>query len=560
MLHFLKNIIYGFVSINFVLISRAFATDNGTKDVKSYQDEVPYDNFLYKDGQKKLSADQDAESGKYWGVWVTKRGKLYVIDSDMKLSRNVNWGNDVKPVISDSWSNTSISIILIKHPQNKPITIEGTNKQTITLGKGIILDIQSPVIFKNVRIHRAQDAPDSGVYRFETKKVCQLGSYGLYSSAVVVRAPIKFENCILSTSNDGGTWSDVHCTTPGNSTMEFYNNTYQIKHMYINCNSKGAAVPIFKTNEKSKLQPLISAISGNRNNIAMTPSMLTDLNSNSNISYIPIGNFNQDNGKVLYVTSSLPDCIKNENRIWYGSIDDVTDLSSIKQKCVQFLKKYCNYPSDKNDINVEVCNTSLTNAKTLIQLMSETGYIDTDMSTEGDHTFPTTDWGQTIKMGVLPLSTSTDTAEINIGLIGKRDLKIQSSPNVHSLRINGDWSQYSGTLTLSSNISKVCVSGKDIPFGVIASHDFEISTTNQKVNELYITGDFSKCTSNVSFPENVSKIYLSTDKPAFLIGGNSMLAIGTTNPEITTMTLKSGILNRNSTVSIDTNIKTVSIE
>ncbi len=555
-----KNIFYYTAILFFIQHSHISVASDGAKDVNYYQDTVLYDNFLYKDGQKKLTANQNAESGKYWGSWVTKRGKLYIIDNDMKLTKNVNWGNDITPVISTSWSNTSISIVVIKHPQNKPIVIEGTKKQTITLGKGIILDIQSPVTFKNVRIHRAPDGSNSSIYKFGTKKVCQLGSYGLYSSAVIVRAPVKFENCIFSTSNKSGIWSDVHCTTPGNSTMEFYNNTYQIKHIYINSNTKGSTVPIFKTNEKAKIQPILSAISGDRNNIAITSSMLSDFDNGSNIDYIPVGNFNKSNGTVLYIVSSAPNCMKDKNSIWFGKTDNTNDIADIKQKCLKFLQKSCTYPTDKNDVNIEMYKTSLNYVKTIDQLISEEGYIDTDMNEEGEKTFPTIDWNRTVKQGILPLSTTLSTVNINAGLIGKQSLKIQSPSTVHELRINGDWSQYSGTITLPKSISKLYVSGKDIPFGIVASQNFEIDVVSPRTKELYITRDLSQCKGTVSFGNNIAKISFAMDKPGFSIGGTSILTIGTTTPEITTMTFKPGILNRKGIVLIDTNVKTVSIE
>ena len=139
-------------------------------------------------------------------------------------------------------------------------------------------------------------------------------------------------------------------------------------------------------------------------------------------------------------------------------------------------------------------------------------------------------------------------------------MKIQAPSTVHELRINGDWSQYSGTITLPKSISKLYVSGKDIPFGIVASQNFEIDVVSPRTKELYITRDLSQCKGTVSFGNNIAKISFAMDKPGFSIGGTSILTIGTTTPEITTMTFKPGILNRKGIVLIDTNVKTVSIE
>ena len=209
--------------------------------------------------------------------------------------------------------------------------------------------------------------------------------------------------------------------------------------------------------------------------------------------------------------------------------------------------------------------------------------------------YPTDDWTKTIKAGILPIpDTTSSTYNINIGIKGNEALKIQAPNGVKTLMLNGDWSQYTGTLTIPSNITKICFSNQEIPFNIVANHNLEfgitqpttktqqsttaqtlpglfgtlVSTAQQSTNTnsnltagtLKFSGNLSECTGTISFDKSVSKIILSTDNPTFAIGGDSDLVIGVSDLTSNAVTLKSSILNRKGTVTLDESVKTVTLK
>lgn len=540
-------------NVNFEICTSPFAEDiNNEKDITKYQDTVPYDSFLFNNGQNKVNTNTS----------VSGRG-VYVIDSDIKLTNNVNWGSNSNPLIGDSWNDTTVAVILIKHPQNKTIVIESSNNATISLEKGVIIDVQSPVIFKNVRIYRTPNAGNSCVANKSNGQHCKTNvGNDIWSGCFMARAPIKFQNCTLSTSGGTGCWSDIHFLSPYAPLVEFEDNKYETKQIYCYKNKKLSIIPLLKVSTKdiSQFKSFIKT-DGVCNNISVNSSMLEDIN-NSNVSYYPVGSFNQNNGKVFHIACSSTNITKNENNIWEAKVKDAVIPSNdedIKQKCQKFLQKYCGLANNATNLNVTTYTSPYINTISTSQLVTKTGYINIDMEETDKGEYPTSDWEQTVKAGILPIpENSTNIAEISVGIIGTKDLKIQTSDKVNTVKLSGDWSQYNGILTIPNNITKICLSEKNIPFGINVSHNIEIDC--EKSDTLNILGDLSKCTGTVSFSNKITKIFVQEDKVPFTIGGNSTISIGTTDPGIDTMKFKSDILNHKGKISVDPTIKTVTIE
>lgn len=576
-------------NINFEICISPFAEEVGTeKDITKYQDTVPYDSFLYSNGQNKLSTNTS----------VSGRG-VYVINSNINLTNNVSWGSNANPVIGNSWNDSTVTTILIKHPQNKTITIESPNNSTIFLEKGVILDIQSPVVFKNVRIYRSLSASNTVINNQSNRQPSRTSAgSNIWSGCFMARAPIKFQDCTLSTSGGTGCWSDIHCLSPHAPLIEFENNRYETKQIYIYRNMKLSTIPLLRisTKEISKFNSFIKT-DGIKNNVSISSSMLEDIND-ENVSYFSVGKFNQNNGKILYITNSVSTPTKDENDIWRVKVADKIgddDLGNVKQQCIQFLQKYCGLSNNNTDIDIETHISPFNSNISTTQLLSKTGYIDVDMEESEETKFPTDDWLQTIKAWILPLpENNTNISDINIGIIGSAPLKIQARGKTNTVRLNGDWSQYTGTLTIPSNITKICFSNQEIPFNIVANHNLEVgitqpttatqqstvertlpglfgtlvSTTQQSTNAnsdltsgtLKFSGNLSECTGTISFDKSVSKIILSTDNPTFAIGGDSNLVIGISDSGSDAITLKSSILSRKGTITLDESVKTVTLK
>ncbi len=569
-------------SINFEVYTSPFAEEkntdsqqlmpqseyDGKKDITKYQDTAPYDGYLYNNGQKKLLADENTLGGINILSLVSMPGILpglpYVIDSNMKLTHSVTWGgNNLRPVIGNSWQNTSATIIVIKHPQNKPITIESANNSTISLERGVILDIQSPVIFKNVKIYRSPNASSTVIKNQSNGQDCKTSAGNtLWSGCIIARAPIKFQNCTLLTPGGTGAWCDIHCFSSYAPLIEFENNKYETTQIYIYKNTKLSTIPLLKVSSQdiSRFNSFIKT-DGTKNNISISYSMLEDINNN-NIKYFSVEKFDKSKGKILYVSSSKSTTKKDDNDIWYAKVADTdnnSDLSEVKKQCIQFLQKYCGFSNANTDVNTEVYTSPFASTLSIAQLLAKTGYIDIDMEANDENGFPADDWNQTIKAGILPLNdSSNNVSEINVGVIGTSPLEIKASEKINTIKLNGDWSQYTGILTIPSNITKVCLSEKDVPFGINASHNIEIDCENY--DTLNFSGDFSKCTGTLSFSKQITKILLPSDKVPFTIGGNSTISIGTSSPDIDTMTFKSDILNHKGKILIEPNIKTVILD
>lgn len=520
--------------------------DNDKKDITKYQDTVPYDSFLYNNNHNKLTAN----------TAVSGRG-VYTIDTDMKFTNSVTWGGTSNPVISNNWNNTSATVVLIKHPKNKTITIESSNNSTIFLDKGIILDIRSPVVFRNIRIYRTAGAANTRINGNKTS-----AGNDIWSGCMMLRAPVKFQNCTLSTPGGTGCWSDIHCLSSYAPLIEFNNNKYETKQIYIYRNMKLSTIPLLRVSASdiSKFNSFIKT-NGENKNISISNSILDDINNN--IKYFPVGKFDQNKGKVIYIDSTTPSPTKDSNDVWYTkpteNTDNVSKLNSVKKKCIQFLKQYCGLSINNNDINTEIYTSLFANNLSTAQLLSKMGYIDVDMEASDESGFPSDDWAQTIKAGTLPLPESnSNVSEINIGVIGNSSLKVQTPDRVNTVKLNGDWSQYTGVLTIPNNISKICLSDKDLTFGINANHNIEIEC--DKSDTLNISGDFSKYTGSITFSNKITKIFLQTAEVPFTIGGSSHLSIGTTDPGIDSLTFKSDILKRKGKISIDPNIKTITLD
>ena len=517
---------------------------------------------------------------------ISEKGKLYVINKNMTLTNNVTWTLETGSAVIDNagWENTKATIITIKHSLEDPITIQSvSDKKQITLGKGIIFDIQSPVIFKNIEFCRSSKNYEKIKNTDNTPYVLNDITSGVFSPYILIRAQTKFDTC-----NFSGTSFDIFKRFETIGQISYVDCSFSHNNYYYPISVKFKITPLVLIKNGNNTNNVKAVASGN-SNILFNQYMLDDPLPES-MQYKYLANFPSTGLTAYYAVNFDVHMLLNSNMVWCRSINNVltnNDLATTKTKILNFLKNTCGASSSmtEDDFKLQLCTYGKVDYTYLTEdlVRKNFGYIDVNIEEQADEEnrvtvlYPTTDWIQTILAGKLPVkSVGTAISDVNVGIIGDKDLTVTIpttvEPAITTVNFSGDLSQYTGTLSFDDSVTDVNVLG-DVEQSIYGSNSMTVRLNingNQNLNikakdeqikqySIDFFGNLSRHTGKLTFDEqaktfNVLVSPSNEDNSANVdsnLEGNVNFNKKKTDPTLSSINLNGSLSNFTGSMHVD---------